>query len=80
MDGNSIESEDSPVLLGLTIDSSLPFNKNINSSCEKASAKLNALARISDYMNLPKRRIIMKSFITSRFGYCPLIWIPIVEH
>ena len=80
MDGNSIESEDNPVLLGLTIDSSLLFNKNINSSCEKASAKLNALARISDYMNLPKRRIIMKSFITSRFGYCPLIWISIVEH
>ena len=80
MDGNGIESEDNPVLLGLTIDSSLPFNKNINSSCEKASAKLNALARISNYMNLPKRRIIMKSFITSRFDYCPLIWISIVEH
>ena len=25
-------------------------------------------------MDLPKRRVIMKSFITSQFGYCPLIW------
>ena len=25
-------------------------------------------------MNLPKRSIIIKSFITSQFGYCPLIW------
>ena len=25
-------------------------------------------------MNIPKRRIIMKSFVTSQFGYCPLIW------
>ena len=32
------------------------------------------LARISSYMNLPKRRIIMKPFIISQFGYCSLIW------
>ena len=25
-------------------------------------------------MDLPKRWVIMKSFITSQFGYCPLIW------
>ena len=26
-------------------------------------------------MNMQKRRIIMKSFGRSQFGYCPLIWI-----
>ena len=25
-------------------------------------------------MNVSKKRIIMKSFIESKFGYCPLIW------
>ena len=25
-------------------------------------------------MDFPKRRLIMKAFITSQFGYCPLIW------
>ena len=25
-------------------------------------------------MNYEKRRIILKSFITSQFGYCPMVW------
>ena len=74
IDGNVTESEESQVLLRITIDSNLSFKTHINNLCKKASAKLNALARISGYMNLPKRRMIMKSFITSQFGYCPLIW------
>ena len=32
--------------------------------------KLNALARIANYMELPKRRILMNAF----FNYCPAIW------
>ena len=47
--------------------------ERVNNLCEIASTKLNALARISGYMNLPKRKIIMKSFITSQFGCCPLV-------
>ena len=62
------------ILLGVNIDSNLSFNEHINTLCKKASAKLNALNRISGYMNFSKRRMIMKSFITSQFGYCPLIW------
>ena len=58
----------------ITTDSNLSFNKHINNLCKKASIKLNALARISGYMDLPKCRVIMKSFITSQFGYSTLIW------
>ena len=25
-------------------------------------------------MGLPKRKVLMKAFITSQFSYCPLIW------
>ena len=39
---------------------------------KKTSQKLNALARIATFMNADKRRIIMKSFIESQFGYCPV--------
>ena len=74
IDGHQIISEDEQVLLGVTIDSHLTFESHINNSCKKSSAKLNVLARISGYMDITKRRIIMKSFITSKFGYCPLIW------
>ena len=33
-----------------------------------------SLALIGPFMNVSKKRIIMKSFIESQFGYCPLIW------
>ena len=75
IDGNVIKSEDNQISLGITIDSKLSFNKHINDLCKKVSARLNALAGISNYMDLPKRWGIMKSFITSQFGYCSLIWI-----
>ena len=74
IDNNLIESENDQVLLGVTIDSNLSFEKHINNLCKKASQKLNALARISGYINVQKRRVIMKSFIISQFGYCPLSW------
>ena len=74
IDGNVKESGSNQVILSITIDSNLSFNKHVNNFCKKTSAKLNALAKISGYLNLPKYRIIMKSFITSQFGYSPLIW------
>ena len=74
IDGNVTESEANQVLLGITIDSNLSFNKHVNNLCKKASAKLNALARIAGYMDFPKRRLIIKAFVTSQFDYCPLIW------
>ena len=41
---------------------------------KKVSNKLHALRRVSNLMNKDKLRIIMKSFIESQFGYCPLVW------
>ena len=59
INGNAIESEDNQILLAITIDSNLSFNKHINNLCKKASPKPYALARISGYMDLPNRRVIM---------------------
>ena len=74
IDNNIIKSEPQQELLGITIDSNLSFEDHVNKVCQKTSQKLNALARISPFMDENKRKIIMKSFITSQFGYCPLIW------
>ena len=74
IDVNVTESEDNQIVLSITTDSNLSFNKHINNLCKKASTKLNAFARISGYMDLPKHWVIKKSFITSQCGYCPLIW------
>ena len=59
-------------LLGVTIDNRLSFIEHVIKICDKASQKLNALARLSSFMSLEKRRIIMKTFVHSQFGYCPL--------
>ena len=75
IDNSYNELEDEQVLLGITIDSNLIFENHINSICKEASHNLNALPRIAPYMNILKRRRIMKSFVTSQFSYCPLIWI-----
>ena len=45
---------------GITIDSNLSFEEHVNNICKKASQKLNALARISSYMDIQKQRENMK--------------------
>ena len=52
----------------------MTFNEHVSELCSKATQKLHALSRISHYMTLIQRKIIMKSFILSQFGYCPLVW------
>ena len=70
----SIKNSTEEKLLWAKFDSNLSFEGHITSLCKKASQKLHALARISHYMDLNKRRNLMKAFITSQFSYCPLIW------
>ena len=52
----------------------LKFNKHIEDICQKASQKINALARLAPYMGTTKKRIIMNTFFKSQFNYCPLVW------
>ena len=61
-------------LLGINIDNKLSFDYHVAGLCSKASQKLHALSRISHFMKTKQRQIIMKSFIHSQFGYCPLVW------
>ena len=42
--------------------------------CAKAVRQLNALARISKYLDFKSKTIIYNSFILSNFNYCPLAW------
>ena len=61
-------------LLGIVIDKNLKFDEHVTSLCKKASQKLHALARVSKFMNIEQRKKIMNAFISSQFGYCPLVW------
>ena len=74
IDGSSIESNTKEILLGITIDRDLIFDEHVNNLCKKAFQKLNALVRLAPFMNVDKKRTIMKAFIESQFGYCRLVW------
>ena len=69
-----IKASSSEELIGIKIDSNLTFHGHIISSCSKANKKLSVLSRVSKYMGINKRRILMKSYIFSQFNYCPLVW------
>ena len=66
-----IQNESSVKLLGFIIDNKLNFNEHVTKMFKKASKKLHALriATTSD-----KLKLVMRAFIESVFGYCPLIW------
>ena len=72
--GSNVTNKKEQKLVGTKFDSSLSYEGHITNLCKKASQKLHALARIVNYMDLPKRKVLMKAFITSQFSYCPLIW------
>ena len=74
IDGRNVANKKEQKLLGIKFDSSLSFEGHIANICRKASQTLHALARIVNHMDLPKRKILMKGFITSQFSYSPLIW------
>ena len=51
------------------------FDEYIASLSRKPEKKWSVWARLSNFMSTNKKRVLMKAFIESRFGYCPLIWI-----
>ena len=70
IDGSNVTNKKEQKLLGIKFDSSLSFEGHITNLCKKASQKLQAIV---NYMDLPKKKVLMKAFITSQFSYCPLI-------
>ena len=70
----TIENSEYEKLLGAKIDANLNFNDHISDLCKKASRKISALARVTPFMGLSKRKLLMNAFFTSQFSYCPLIW------
>ena len=68
------KASSSKELLRLKSYSNLTFHDHIISFCSKANNKLNSLSRVSKYMGINKRRMLMKSYIFSLFKYCQYVW------
>ena len=69
-----ISSSRNEKLLGVKFDSKLTFDDHISELCKKTSRKIHALSRVTPYMNISKRCILMNAFFKSQFSYCPLVW------
>ena len=57
------------------IDRTLSLDEHVSNLFKKAGRKLSVLPRLSSYMTLTQRRVLIKSFVGAHFGYCPLVWI-----
>ena len=61
-------------MLGIKLDSKSNFNSHIHDICQKPGQKLNAISKITPYMDFAKRRLIVNAFFHSQFNYCQLAW------
>ena len=51
-------------LLGVKFDHKLTFDGHISELCKYAGRKIHALATVTPYMNISKRRILINAFLT----------------
>ena len=61
-------------LLGITTDYRLSFDTNTGNLCKKAARQINALKRLSSFLNQSSKHTMVNSFIIANFNYCPVIW------
>ena len=64
----TIKNSSSKKLPRVLINDKLTFNDNFSKLCQKASQKIHALVRVSNFMSEEKLRILMNAFFTS------LVW------
>ena len=74
LNNNKITSSNEEKLLGVFLDSKLNFESHIGSLYRKAGQKINAFARLKNYLTSDQRNLLLNSIIKSQFTYCPLIW------
>jgi len=72
--GFNITNSECEKLLGVKFDRNLNFDSHISDICKKASNKISALARVTPFMSIDKKKLLMNAFFTSQFNYCPLVW------
>ena len=72
--GFKIKNTECEKLFGIKIDGGLKFENYLDGVIRKVSDKINALFRVTPFINLSKKKMLMNSFFKSQFSYCPLVW------
>ena len=63
VDGHTISRDNTLKILGVILDDKLNFKAHIHNTCQTASYQINALKRISKFMNEHCRLSVYKSFM-----------------
>ena len=71
---NEIQNSKTEKLLCMTIDDKFNFNNHLQKMLKKLIIKVNVLPKITPYMCILKRKLIMNSFFISQLNCCPLVW------
>ena len=71
--GFKIKNTECEKLLGIKVSCGLKIENYLDGVIKKASNKISALSRVTPFMNLPKKKMLMSSFLKSQFSYCPLV-------
>ena len=74
VNGITIEPLSEVKILDVTVDSNLNLNSHISKICKKVRSKLDVISRLRPYLQGEKLILLVKSYVTSQFNYCPLLW------
>ena len=68
--GFKIKNSECKKLLGINVDCGLKFENYLDGVMKKSSNKINALFRVTPFLSLSKKKMLMNSFFQSQFSYC----------
>jgi len=74
IDDVNIVCEKNVKLLGIHIDNELNFDFHISKILKRAGSQLNALGRMSNFLNECTKLQMVKTFIIAHLNYCPAVW------
>ena len=69
-----IKSKEQVIQLGISIDNKLSYNTYISEQIKKASAKLNAIKRMGNFLSQGQKSSLCYAHVISYFNYCSLVW------
>ena len=72
--GFKIKNTECEKLLGIKVNCGLKFENYLDGVIKKASSKINALSRVTPFMNLSRKKMLVNSFFKSQLSFCPIVW------
>ena len=72
--GHHIETQEYMKILSITFDKELKFGAHKSNICNAASRQINALERLSKFLNESQRIPIYQAFISANFNFSPVVW------